>query len=248
MVTHFFNGGRRSQGEASHSAVSGHVDSCTLLLLVFLFTGLALFQLALVKNDLSLSTFWPLVILILCGGGATFLFQRSGKLGDPLLLPLIFFLSGLGLALITRLAPAFIKPQLAWLVAATGALLIVALLPQNLNWLHRYKYAWLTGGLILLAATLVFGVNPSGYGPRLWLQLGPVYFQPSEPLKLLLVIFLAAYLADRRRQLIEVKAYIGPVGMPHPSYWGPMLLMWGLCIVLLVWQRDHDNPSMEAAP
>ncbi|HXV43607.1 MAG TPA: FtsW/RodA/SpoVE family cell cycle protein, partial [Anaerolineae bacterium] len=78
----------------------------------------------------------------------------------------------------------------------------------------------------------------SGFGARLWLPVGPIYFQPSEPLKLLLVIFLAAYLADRRHQLIEVKAYIGPVAMPHPSYWGPMLLMWGLSIVLLVWQRD----------
>jgi cell division protein FtsW (lipid II flippase) len=215
-------------------AVSGHF----LLLLAFVFTGLALVQLALVNNDLSLTTFWPLVILILCGSLATFLLQRSGKLGDSLLLPLIFFLSGLGLALITRLAPAFIRPQLAWLVVATAALLIVTLLPRNLNWLRRYKYIWLTGGLVLLAATLIFGVNPSGYGPRLWLQLGPIYFQPSEPLKLLLVIFLAAYLADRRRQLIEIKAYIGPVGMPHPSYWGPMLFMWGLSIVLLVWQRD----------
>lgn len=209
-----------------------------LLLLVFLFTGLALFQLALVNNDLSLATFWPLLILMICGGGAVFLLHRLGQLGDPLLLPLIFFLSGLGLAIITRLAPAFVKPQLAWLVAATALLLLVTLLPRNLNWLHRYKYVWLSGGLVLLAATLIFGVNPSGYGPRLWLQLGPVYFQPSEPLKLLLVIFLAAYLADRRRQLIEVKAYIGRVGMPHPSYWGPMLLMWGLSIVLLVWQRD----------
>jgi peptidoglycan glycosyltransferase len=218
--------------------VGSHFDSYALLLLAFVFTGLALFQLALVNNDLSLTTFWPLVILILCSSLAAFLLQRSEKVGDPLLLPLIFFLSGLGLALITRLAPAFIKPQLAWLVAATAGLLIVTLLPQNLNWLHRYKYAWLTGGLILLAATLVFGVNPSGYGPRLWLQLGPIYFQPSEPLKLLLVIFLAAYLADRRLQLREVKAYIGPLGMPHPSYWGPMLLMWGLSIVLLVWQRD----------
>jgi cell division protein FtsW (lipid II flippase) len=210
----------------------------SLFWLAFLFTGLALFQLALVNNDLSLTTFLPLLVLILCGGVSTYLLQRWGKLGDPILLPLIFFLSGLGLALISRLAPAFVQLQLVWLIAATSALLLVTLLPQNLNWLRRYKYGWLTGGLILLAATLIFGVNPSGFGPRLWLQLGPVYVQPSEPLKLLLVIFLAAYLADRRRQLIEVKAYIGPVGVPHPSYWGPMLLMWGLSIVLLVWQRD----------
>jgi cell division protein FtsW (lipid II flippase) len=226
MATHLSNGGRRS-------AVGG-----PLIWLGWLFTGLALTQLALVNSNLSLTTFLPLVILVLCSASAVYLLQRQDKWGDPLLLPLIFFLSGLGLVLIARLEPGFVRPQLAWLIAATTALLGVVLLPRNFDWLRRYKYAWLTGGLILLAATLIFGVNPSGFGPRLWLQVGPVYFQPSEPLKLLLIIFLAAYLADRRRQLVEVKAYIGPVGMPHPSYWGPMLLMWGLSIVLLVWQRD----------
>ncbi len=209
-----------------------------LLWLGWLFTGLGLTQLALVNNDLRLITFLPLAVLISCSAVSAYLMQRGDQPGDPILLPLIFFLSGLGLVLIARLAPAFVLPQLAWLVTATIALLGTVLLPRNFDWLRRYKYAWLTGGLILLAATLIFGVNPSGFGPRLWLRVGPVYVQPSEPLKLLLIIFLAAYLADRRRQLVEVKAYIGPVGMPHPSYWGPMLLMWGLSIILLVWQRD----------
>jgi len=57
-------------------------------------------------------------------------------------------------------------------------------------------------------------------------------------LKLLLLVFLAAYLADRRYHLIEVRAYIGRIPVPHPSYLGPMLLMWGFSIVLLIWQRD----------
>jgi len=228
----------RETGDRVQPGLRSSVSGRSLLWLGWLFTGLALIQLALVNSNLSLTTFLPLAVLVLCSASAVYLLQRRDRLGDPLLLPLIFFLSGLGLVLIARLEPGFVRPQLAWLVAATTALLGVVLLPRNFNWLRRYKYAWLTGGLILLAATLIFGVNPSGFGPRLWLQVGPVYFQPSEPLKLLLVIFLAAYLAGRRRQLVEVKAYIGPVGMPHPSYWGPMLLMWGLSIVLLVWQRD----------
>ncbi|MBI1877320.1 MAG: FtsW/RodA/SpoVE family cell cycle protein [Chloroflexi bacterium] len=229
---------RPETGDRYEAGLRSPVSGRVLFWLAFLFTGLALTQLALANNDLEPATFLPLPIFFLCGAVSAYLFQRQGKVGDPILLPLVFFLSGLGLAMIARLAPAFVNPQLAWLVAATLVLLLITLIPHNLNWLRRYKYAWLTGGLILLAATLLFGVNPSGFGPRLWLPVGPVYFQPSEPLKLLLVIFLAAYLADRRRQLIEVKAYIGPVGMPHPSYWGPMLLMWGLSIVLLVWQRD----------
>ncbi|MBE7473628.1 MAG: FtsW/RodA/SpoVE family cell cycle protein [Anaerolineales bacterium] len=237
-MTSIINDRGRETGDRVEPGLRSSVSGRSLLWLSWLFTGLALTQLALVNNDLSLTTFLPLAVLVLCSASAVYLLQRQGRWGDPLLLALIFFLSGLGLVLIARLEPGFVRPQLAWLIAATTSLLGVVLLPRNLYWLRRYKYAWLTGGLILLAATLIFGVNPSGFGPRLWLQVGPVYFQPSEPLKLLLIIFLAAYLADRRRQLVEVKAYIGPVGMPHPSYWGPMLLMWGLSIVLLVWQRD----------
>lgn len=225
------------------SAVGGHFGGrrssvSRLLWLSFLFTGLALVQLGLVDNSLGPAIFLPLLVLMACGGVSVYLLQRRRRSDDPILLPLLFLLSGLGLVMIARLAPAFVTPQLMWLIAATAALLGVVLIPRNLTWLYRYKYAWLSSGLILLAATLVFGVNPSGYGPRLWLPVGPIYFQPSEPLKLLLVIFLAAYLADRRHELVEAKAYIGPVPVPHLSYWGPMLMMWGLSIVLLVWQRD----------
>jgi cell division protein FtsW (lipid II flippase) len=90
----------------------------------------------------------------------------------------------------------------------------------------------------LLAATLVLGVNPSGIGARLWLGVGGVYFQPSELLKLLLLVFLASYLEDRREALLEVEMRIGRWQVPHPAYMGPMLLMWGFSMVLLIWQRD----------
>ncbi len=206
--------------------------------LTFLFTGLAFIQLGLVNNSIYPTLFLPLLVLVGCGSGAAYLLHTRQRFGDPVLLPLIYLLSGLGLALIARLAPVFITRQLFWLIIATGVLLLIALFPPNLNWLRRYKYTWLISGLLLLAGTLLFGVNPSGFGARLWLPLGPLYVQPSEPLKLLLVVFLAAYLADRRRQLVEVKAYIGRLALPHPSYFGPMLLMWGFSIILLVWQRD----------
>ncbi len=210
----------------------------SLFLLAFLFTGLALIQLHLVNGSLSPTTLTPLLVLVGCGSGAAYCLHVRRRAGDSILLPLVYFLTGLGLAMIARLAPAFVTRQIFWLVMATAALLLVTLFPKNLNWLRHYKYSWLTGGLLLLVATLLFGVNPSGFGPRLWLQLGGIYFQPSEPLKLLLVIFLAAYMADRHRQLAEKPAYIGRVPFPHPSYFGPMFLMWAFSVVLLIWQRD----------
>ncbi len=69
-------------------------------------------------------------------------------------------------------------------------------LPSSLAFLQRYKYVWLIAGLLLTALTVIFGTNPLGYGPRLWLGCCGIYLQPSEPLKLLLIAFLAAYLAD----------------------------------------------------
>lgn len=214
--------------------------SSWLWFFVFLFTGLSLTQLALVNRNFNLATFIPLLVLMACGGLAVYLLNARFKTtaGDPILLPLTFLLCGLGLVFIRRLAPAFIDRQLFWLVIATGLLLAITLIPKNLNWLRRYKYTWLIGGILLLASTLLFGVNPSGFGAELWLQLGPVFFQPSELLKLLLLVFLAAYLADRRRQLMEVRAYIGGLAVPHPNYLGPMLLMWGFSMILLIWQRD----------
>jgi cell division protein FtsW (lipid II flippase) len=113
----------------------------------------------------------------------------------------------------------------------------VAIWPKNLRFLRRYRYTWLTLGLLLLAATLIFGVNPSGGGAALWLQipfLGRVFFQPSELLKLLLIVFLASYFEDRESLLgLDRGGRFGPL-----PYIAPLLLMWGFCVVLLVWQRD----------
>jgi len=218
---------------------AGRTLFSALYWLAFLFVGLALAQLALANGQsIRPVTLLPLLVLMATAGTTAFFLSRRLPAGDPLLLPVTFFLSGLGLVLIARLAPAFITRQIFWLVGAAALLLLVTLLPRNLDWLRRYKYTWLFAGLALLASTLVFGVNPSGYGARLWLDLGGVYIQPSELLKLLLVVFLAAYMADRRRYLIEARAYLGRLPLPHPAYWGPMLLMWGFSIILLVWQRD----------
>src|SRR5688572_26263099 len=82
----------------------------SLFWLVFLFTGLAFLQLGLVNNDLKPLTFLPLIVLAGCSGVVIFLFQHWPEwrqAGDPILLPLTFFLSGLGLVLVARLAPAF---------------------------------------------------------------------------------------------------------------------------------------------
>ena len=80
-----------------------------------------------------------------------------------------------------------------WVVLGTAVLVGITIVPNNLRWLRRYRYTLLLLGIILLAATLLFGINPAGAtSARYWLRipipfLTPVYFQPSELLKLLLL-------------------------------------------------------------
>ncbi len=173
---------------------------------------------------------------LICFGTSGYLLSRYAPQANPFLEPVAAFLTGLGLLMIARLAPGFLIRQVIWLLISTTALLCLVLIPKNLRWLRHYKYLWLLGGLSLLIITLIFGVNPSGYGARLWLGLGGVFFQPSEPLKIVMIIFLAAYLSDRRRQIQDEEAQIWH--LPHPAYIGPMLIMWGFAMLLLFWQRD----------
>ncbi len=157
---------------------------------------------------------------------------------DPLLLPVAALLSGWGLLMIWRLSPNFVTRQAVWLLLSTLAMLAVVRAGRSLRWLRRYRYTWLLTGLALLAATLLFGVNPSGHGPRLWLKVGGAYFQPSEPLKLLMVVYLASYLAERRGLLLQTGHRIGRLRLPPLAYVGPLVVMFGLAVLILAWQQD----------
>ena len=176
--------------------------------------------------------FAPAVWLLVMGA-AHFLLRHFKPGHDPFLLPIIGLLNGWGLLLIDRLAANFLGRQVVWVVLSTAVMLAITIVPPDLRRLRDYRYTWLTLGLLLLAATLLFGVNPSGFGAELWLPLpviGRVFFQPSELLKLLLVVFLASYFDEREPLLRQSKR-------PFP-YLAPLLLMWGFCMMLLVWQRD----------
>jgi cell division protein FtsW (lipid II flippase)/cell division protein FtsI/penicillin-binding protein 2 len=157
---------------------------------------------------------------------------------DPFLLPVAALLTGWGLLLIGRLAANFLVRQTLWLWISTVALLATVRQGRDLRWLRRFRYTWLFGGLALLAATLVLGVNPSGYGPRLWLGAGGVYFQPSELLKLLMIVYLASYLAEKGELLTSEGRRVGRWHLPPLAYAGPLLAMFGLAVVLLAWQQD----------
>ncbi|MBE0684190.1 MAG: FtsW/RodA/SpoVE family cell cycle protein [Anaerolineales bacterium] len=152
---------------------------------------------------------------------------------DPYLLPAAALLSGWGLLTIWRLDQDFGLRQAAWLGISNLLFIFAIIGVKNLNILRRYKYVFLSGGLLITALTLLFGTNPMGFGPRLWLGCCGVYFQPSEPLKLLLVIYLSAYLADR----VSFQLFSFPLLVPT-------VLVTGLALLLLLVQRDLGTASI----
>jgi len=152
---------------------------------------------------------------------------------DPYIFPAAALLSGWGLLTIWRLDEDFGIRQTAWLGISTVALVIAVRYLNNLSFFKNYKYLFLSSGLLITALTLAFGTNPLGIGPRLWLGIGGIYFQPSEPLKILLVIYLAAYLADRPHiRLSSLPLLI------------PTLTVTGLALLLLIVQRDLGTASI----
>lgn len=153
---------------------------------------------------------------------------------DPYLVPFAALLTGWGMLTVWRIFPSFGVRQSLWLLGVIFVFLLGLRLPSQLAFLRSYKYLWLTGGLILTALTLIFGTNPTtGSNPRLWLGCCGVYFQPSEPLKLLLIVYLSAYLADRL-----------PFSSHLLSLLGPTLIMTGLTLLLLVVQRDLGTATI----
>jgi len=166
---------------------------------------------------------------------------------DPFLLPIAGLLSGWGLLTIWRLFPNFGLRQSIWMLIAFGVLILGLRLNPGLEFLRRYKYLWLIGGLILTALTLVLGTNPMGSGPRLWLGCCGIYLQPSEPLKLLLIIYLAAYFADRFPFMLPSvpKPDTGiPADPPLFPLLAPTLIMAGLAALILLVQRDLGTASI----
>jgi cell division protein FtsW (lipid II flippase) len=152
---------------------------------------------------------------------------------DPYLFPATALLTGWGILSIWRLDTDFGLRQAMWLVFCTGVFLVGIRLPRNLDILRHYKYIFLTSGLLLTALTLVFGTNPGGAGPRLWLGCCGFYLQPSEPLKLLLIVYLAAYFADR----LPIRTHLFPLLLPT-------LFLTGLALTILLIQRDLGTASI----
>ena len=177
------------------------------------------------------------------------MFVLTGRRTDQILLPTVGLLGGISLLLMACLPQELVAKtlgpyvlglgpmQLVWLLVALAVLAVLAIVVRSDNWLRLYKYTWAAAGIGLLLLVFVIGREEPG-GARLSICAGPICGQPSELLKVILVVFLAGYLADNRVLLATRSWRVGPLRLPPLPYLLPMLAMWGLALAVVVVQRD----------
>ncbi len=155
---------------------------------------------------------------------------------DSAILPIVFVLSGIGIAFVTRLAPKLAVNQLIWLFISVGAMVLVLVFVRSIDGLAEYKYTIGITGVVLLLIPMVIGTELGG--SKLWIIIGPFSFQPGELAKILIVIFLASYLAENREILSASMRHIGPFTVPRLRMLIPVFVMWGLSILVVIFERD----------
>lgn len=157
---------------------------------------------------------------------------------DPALLPLSFALSGIGIAFVTRLAPELAMRQVMWLFFGVVCMLLVLIFLKNLDRIANYKYTLMIVGFLLLLSPLLPVVGQEIYGSRIWLNIAGISFQPGEIAKILIVLFLAGYLAQNREMLSIFTHRIGPFKIPDLATLVPLLVMWFISLLIVIFEKD----------
>lgn len=157
---------------------------------------------------------------------------------DPAILPISFALSGIGIAFVTRIVPDLAVRQVIWLFAAVVVMVLVLALVRNLDKLANYKYTLMIVGILLLLSPMLPVIGEESGGGQLWLRLGPFSFQPGEIAKILIVFFIASYLAANREMLSVFTQKVGPFNLPSLPTLLPLIVMWALAFIVVVLEKD----------
>ena len=148
---------------------------------------------------------------------------------DPYLLPIAGVLTAIGLTEIYRLGPANAFKQGVWIVIGVTVFALALLaFRRDYRLLENYKYLFGLSAIGLLFMPLLPGIGQTVNGARLWIHAGGLQFQPGELGKIALVVFLAAYLREKREVLAQGRL----------KDWGPLLVIWGGAMLVLVVTYD----------
>jgi cell division protein FtsW (lipid II flippase) len=200
-----------------------------------------------VKNLPTIQGLIPVLGLIAVLLGINVLLSFTFPKADQVLLPLVGLLSGIGVLMATRLGPNLLpnpdpalgSRQLLWVILGLMVFLITLFSLRNMNWLRRYKYTWALLGIIMVGITLAHSLRSNLNSPTHdQLNIGPLNLQPSELLKIFLVIFFAAYLSENIDIVSGGNLRIGPLRLPPFRQLGPLALMLGLALLLFLGIRE----------
>lgn len=172
---------------------------------------------------------------------------------DPILLPMATLLTVLGLMMIYRIDVAAARraalngspaptpdvySQLTWFAVAVILFIAVLVLLRDHRVLQRYTYTLGLLGLILLVLPLAPIIGTTVNGATLWIRVGGFSFQPAEIAKILLTIFFAGYLVEKRDSLALVRTKVLGLGLPRLKDLGPLVIAWLVSLAVLIFERD----------
>ncbi len=167
---------------------------------------------------------------------------------DPVILPVVVALNGVGLAMIYRLDFAyaaagrenatFAERQLSWTAISVVAAAVVLVVLRDHRTLRRYTYTAMVAGLLLLVLPLAPVIGRTINGARIWIHIGPASFQPGELAKIVLAVFFAGYLVTNRDTLALAGPRVLGLQLPRVRDLGPIVLAWGVSLAVLVFERD----------
>jgi cell division protein FtsW (lipid II flippase) len=169
---------------------------------------------------------------------AHLLTRRLAPAADSILLPLAGLLNGIGYVFIARLNPGLAGLQSVWMAVGIAAYIGTLVVVRQTKVLEQYRYTFMLIGLGLLMLPLIPGLGVEINGARIWVRLGPIGLQPGEFAKIILAVFFAAYLVEKRELLGLVTRRIGPIGLPDLKHFGPVLLAWAVSLLVMTAQRD----------
>ena len=174
------------------------------------------------------------------------LLRWRASYADPLLLPIVTLLNGLGLVMIHRLdiakgnsvSEGLALKQLIWSALAVAIAGAVLFFLRDHRALRRYTFTAAVVGFGLLILPLIPGLGRQVYGSRIWIGLGPFSFQPGEIAKIVLAVFFAGYLVQTRDVLSLAGRKILGFTLPRARDLGPILVAWAASLGVLVFEKD----------
>ncbi len=162
---------------------------------------------------------------------------------NPVLLPLVSLLNGLGYVMIARIGPPkYPTAQAGWTAVGIGAYIVTLIVVRRSRDLDRYRYLLLLGAVVLMLSPLVphlgAPISTVDSTVKLWVRIGPITGQPVELAKLALCIFFASYFAEKRELLSVPTFRLGNRLVLDPRPLGPILVAWGFAMLVLGAEGD----------